>query len=221
MKFFPRSLIEMWAFRAAGGEPLRRLHRGEGILVMWIQQSRVLPFELPMAGDRALEFERLALPHAQSLLRYALHMDGTSKAAAEDLVQETLLAAWRNFNQFEPGTNCKAWLFRILTNLHYKQFRRRGVQREVALETLEAKFASAEKISASQEVRQAFARLSPEHQQVLQLAVIEGFGIREVAEILQLPQGTVMSRLSRARTALRGALLARASARTSAREGGL
>jgi RNA polymerase sigma-70 factor, ECF subfamily len=197
--------------------PLSRLHRGEGDLVMWVQQSRVLPFELPMAGDRTLEFESLALPHAQSLLRYAMHMNGGNKVTAEDLVQETLLAAWRNFNQFEAGTNCKAWLFRILKNLHYKQMRQSGRKPEVPVEGEDSRLAVPEQISANQEMREAFARLTPEHQEVLQLAVVEGFGIREVAEVLQVPQGTVMSRLSRARATLRTAL----QERTLLRKGGL
>jgi RNA polymerase sigma-70 factor (ECF subfamily) len=63
-----------------------------------------------------------------------------------------------------------------------------------------------EQVSANQQVREAFDRLTAEHQEVLQLAVVEGFGIREVAEVLQVPQGTVMSRLSRARASLRNAL---------------
>jgi RNA polymerase sigma-70 factor, ECF subfamily len=158
-----------------------------------------------MPEDRASEFENVALPHAASLLRYARHLAG-EKARAEDLVQETLFSAWRNFRQFTPGTNCKAWLFRILTNLHYKQMRRNGRGPEVGLEEQTGELAASEKASGNQEMRQAFARLTSEHQEVLQLAVIEGFEIREIADLLQVPQGTVMSRLSRARASLRAAL---------------
>ena len=165
--------------------------------------------ESAMSGDRASEFENVALPHAAGLLRYALHLAG-EKGRAEDLVQETLLSAWRNFRQFTRGTNCKAWLFRILTNLHYKQVRRSGQRPEVHVEEQAARLAAPERVSASQEMREAFARLTSEHQEVLHLAVIEGFEIREIAELLQLPQGTVMSRLSRARASLRAALQARA-----------
>ena len=78
---------------------------------------------LTMPKDRTFEFETVALPHAGGLLRYALHLE-REKARAEDLVQETLLSAWRHFHQFEQGTNCKAWLFRILKNLHSRQVRR-------------------------------------------------------------------------------------------------
>ena len=166
--------------------------------------------EAVMQGDRASEFEGVALPHAAALLRYALRVAG-EKARAEDLVQETLLRAWHKFHQFTRGTNCKAWLFRILTNLHYKQARR-SVQRpelQVLIEDHQAALASPETVSASHEMREAFARLTSEHQEVLYLAVIEGFEMREVAELLQVPQGTVMSRLSRARASLRTVLQTR------------
>jgi RNA polymerase sigma-70 factor (ECF subfamily) len=162
--------------------------------------------EFAMAGARASEFENVALPHAASLLRYALHLAG-EKSRAEDLVQETLFSAWRSFRQFRPGTNCKAWLFRILKNLHYRQMRSSNQRREVHVEELEAGLAAPERVSAGQEMREAFARLTSEHQEVLHLAVIEGFEIREIADLLQVPQGTVMSRLSRARASLRAALV--------------
>lgn len=168
--------------------------------------------ESALSGDRASEFESVALPHAAGLLRYARHL-ARERGRAEDLVQETLLSAWRNFQQFTSGTNCKAWLFRILTNLHYKQVRRNGRHPEVHVEEQEHKLVVSETVSAGQEMREAFARLTPEHQEVLQLAVVEGFGIREIADLLQVPQGTVMSRLSRARASLRAALQARALVR--------
>jgi RNA polymerase sigma-70 factor (ECF subfamily) len=160
---------------------------------------------LTMPENRSFEFENIALPHTVSLFRYAIRLAG-EKARAEDLVQETLLSAWRNFHQFERGTNCKAWLFRILKNLHYKQMNRHGQRAEVPLGEEGPRFAVPEQVSANQQVREAFDRLTPEHQEVLQLAVVEGFEIREVAEVLQVPQGTVMSRLSRARANLRKVL---------------
>jgi RNA polymerase sigma-70 factor, ECF subfamily len=176
--------------------------------MMGLQQIRLLTFELPMAIDRAAEFEREALPHAAGLLRYAMHIDRRGKAEAEDLVQETLLAAWRNFGQFEAGTNCKAWLFRILINLRYKQLRRTSRKAEVPLAQEEPHLSRPENISSNAEMRAAFARLSPEHREVMQLGVVEGFEIREIGEMLRIPLGTVMSRLSRARGQLRTALQA-------------
>ncbi|HKV93792.1 MAG TPA: sigma-70 family RNA polymerase sigma factor [Candidatus Angelobacter sp.] len=161
-----------------------------------------------MPEDCSFEFENVALPHAGGLLRYALHLE-REKARAEDLVQDTLLSAWRSFHQFERGTNCKAWLFRILKNLHSRQFQRKNQRFEVPLGEDDPRFAMPEQISVNQQIREAFARLTPEHQEVLQLAVVEGLGIREVSEVLQVPQGTVMSRLSRARASLRSVLQVR------------
>jgi len=177
----------------------------EGILMELGEDSFFPAHELAMPEDPASEFEYVALPHAASLLRYALRL-ASEKDRAEDLVQETLFSAWRNFRQFKPGTNCKAWLFRILKNLHYRQMRRSSQRREVHLEEPEAGPAAPEKVSAGQEMKEAFARLTSEHQEVLHLAVIEGFEVREIADLLQVPQGTVMSRLSRARASLRAAL---------------
>ena len=101
--------------------------------------------------------------------------------------EDTLLSAWRHFHQFEQGTNCKAWLFRILKNLHSRQMRRMTRKPEVSLEEDESRLAAPERISANQQVRDAFERLTPEHQEVLQLAAVEGLGIREVADVLQVP----------------------------------
>src|SRR5215813_4841475 len=145
----------------------------EGMLMKLGEESLFPAHELTMRGDRGFEFENVALPHTARLLRYAMHLVG-EKGRAEDLVQETLLSAWRNFQQFKRGTNCKAWLFRILTNLHYKQMRRSAQRPEVQVEA-QARLAAPEKVSAGQEMREAFARLTFEHREVLQLAVIEGF----------------------------------------------
>jgi RNA polymerase sigma-70 factor, ECF subfamily len=174
--------------------------------MMKVQEIGTLALEVAMGTDRTPEFESMALPHAASLLRYAMHLDQRGKAEAEDLVQETLLAAWRNFGQFKSGTNYKAWLFRILTNLRYKRLRRAAKRAEVPLEEEESLLSRPENISRKAEVRDAFAGLSPEHQEVMYLAVVEGFEIREIGNMLKLPTGTVMSRLSRARAQLRAVL---------------
>lgn len=171
----------------------------------------VLAHEVTMREDRSFEFESVACPHAAGLLRYALHLTG-ERARGEDLVQETLLAAWRNFHQFERGTNCRAWLFRILKNLHSRQMRRSLTRPEVPLEIEQPALSAPEKISAGHEVREAFSHLTPEHREVLQLATLDGFAISEIAAILEIPTGTVLSRLNRARQALRSRLQRRATA---------
>lgn len=152
------------------------------------------------SGD---EFEQVAMPHARSLLRFAQRLT-LNTATAEDLVQETLLSAWRNFHQLERGTNARAWLFRILIHAHYGQNRR--AQSRVRTVELAAAAHRAEGNAELLEVRQALDRLGEDHRTVLLLAVLEGFTCKEISAILAVPMGTVMSRLSRAREAMRESL---------------
>lgn len=148
--------------------------------------------------------------HTESLLRAALRMTET-RAAAEDLVQETLLRAWRSFEQFAVDTDCKAWLFRILFNCSNERRRKKsarpqtvnfedcpiGEEHSMQTEPLQHNHA---------EVVEALDSLHDEHRIVLVLAVVEGFTCKEMAAMLEIPIGTVMSRLSRARVNLRQAL---------------
>jgi RNA polymerase sigma-70 factor (ECF subfamily) len=154
------------------------------------------------AGARArAEFESTALVHAQSLLRFAVRMVRDAHRA-EDLVQETLLSAWRHFHQFERGTNCRAWLFRILINARNREFNKRSALAEV-ISIDEVQVPAPETVSSSVEILSALDNLSGEHREVLMLGVVEGFSIKELSSILDVPAGTVMSRLSRARARLR------------------
>jgi len=158
------------------------------------------------------EFERVAMPHTGSLLRAALRIV-RENSAAEDLVQDTLLRAWRAFDQFERGTNCKAWLFRIMLNLRNKTQRMASAralvlpfdEESVSVISLQSKPSQVTAL----EVFSALDSLSEEHRLVLVLAVIEGFTCKEIAHICSLPIGTVMSRLSRARAELRKTLIHR------------
>jgi RNA polymerase sigma-70 factor (ECF subfamily) len=147
------------------------------------------------------DFEQVAMPHARSLLRFALRLTRNSYAA-EDLVQETLLLAWRGFRQFQTGTNVRAWLYRILMNAFLAQDRKERASLPTLVLTPEAG-AVPNSSSDTLEVIQALNRLSVDQRTVLLLAVVEGFTCREIAEILTVPIGTVMSRLSRARESMR------------------
>jgi RNA polymerase sigma-70 factor (ECF subfamily) len=157
--------------------------------------------------SRQEEFESTALPHSRSLLRVARRLANDS-AMAEDLVQETLYRAWRSFGQFQTGTNIRAWLFRILFNVFYAQGRQ--ISAAPVIVSLDApgvepepRRAAGISFADAAEVSRALDALSTEHRTVLLLAVVEGFTCREMAEILELPIGTVMSRLSRGRQAMR------------------
>jgi len=139
------------------------------------------------------------MPHLRSLLRVARRLM-LDPASAEDLVQETMLLAWRGFHQFEPGTNVRAWLFRILFNVFY------GGSRKARRTPMAVAIAVKPMLQEAVEIAEALQALPIEQRTVLLLCVVEGFTCREAAGILDVPIGTVMSRLSRARQELRDSL---------------
>jgi RNA polymerase sigma-70 factor (ECF subfamily) len=160
-------------------------------------------------AKRQDEFEHIAMPHTRSLLRVARRLS-SNPAAAEDLVQETMFLAWRGFHQFQPGTNIRAWLFRILLNAFNAQGRKlRSAPATVPLQSQE--FYPDTHLAA--EIGQALDELSLEQRTALLLVVVEGFTCREAAEILSVPIGTIMSRLGRAREELRKRLAPKCSAK--------
>ena len=136
---------------------------------------------------------------------------------AEDLVQECLLLAWRSFHQLREGSNAKAWLFRILFNCWYAQGRKlRRIPALVPL-TTDAGI-STPRLDEAVEVSRALDALQHEHRTALLLGVVEGLTCQEIAKILAVPVGTVMSRLSRARQAMRMRLAPRARATFAGKE---
>jgi RNA polymerase sigma-70 factor (ECF subfamily) len=166
-----------------------------------------------MAAD---PFETEALSLLDALYRTALRMT-RSEAEAEDLVQETYIRAFRFRHQFTPGTNLKAWLFRILTNTFINQYRRKAARPETTeLDDVEESILyrhmrnvspgssspdpEAELIdnTLSSEVKEALEAL-PEKFRTTLLLDVEGFSYKEIAEMLDIPIGTVMSRLHRGR----------------------
>ncbi len=147
--------------------------------------------------------------HARSLLRVARRLTAGS-SHAEDLVQECLLLAWRSFHQLREGSNAKAWLFRILFNCWYAQGRK--LRKVPALVPLSADISVAGAgLDDAMDVSRALEALQQEHRTVLLLGVVEGLTCHEIAEVLSVPVGTVMSRLSRARQAMRTRLAAKAA----------
>jgi RNA polymerase sigma-70 factor (ECF subfamily) len=140
------------------------------------------------------------MPHTRSLLRVARRLS-PDLATAEDLVQETMLLAWRSFHQFQQGTNERAWLFRILINAVHA--RGRKLRAENAVDQYVEPPPQPASFAIGVEISQALYTLSSEHREVLMLAIVEGFTCEETAGILEIPIGTVMSRLSRGRQSLR------------------
>jgi RNA polymerase sigma-70 factor (ECF subfamily) len=153
-------------------------------------------------ASRQAEFERVAMPHSRSLLRVARRLSLDS-AAAEDLVQQTYLLAWKNFHQFRAGTNVRAWLFRILFNEFYALGRKTQSTPVMIPLGARAELRTAPSAVEAAEISEALGELAVEHRTVLLLGVVEGFTCQEMSEILSVPIGTVMSRLSRAREAMR------------------
>lgn len=174
-------------------------------------------------ADQA-DFETLAMEHLSSLYSGAFRMTH-NRPDAEDLVQEAMLKAYRGFGGFEEGTNLKAWLFRILTNTYINMYRakQRRPEQEALGEGEELflyrKLGGLEAASAARttedfalenlsdgEVKAALDALPEAFRLPVILADVEGFHYKEIAEILDVPIGTVMSRLHRGRKALQKAL---------------
>src|SRR2546421_8812607 len=168
-------------------------------------------------ADQAMEF----MP---ALYTAALRMTRNA-AEAEDLVQETYLKAYRAFGSFEQGTNLKAWLYKILTNTFinsYRSKKRRPEQTEIedvedlylyrrlgGLEAAQAGRSAEEEVLdhfTEADVKEAVESLPEQFRMAVLLADVEGFSYKEIAEILDIPIGTVMSRLHRGRKALQKAL---------------
>jgi RNA polymerase sigma-70 factor (ECF subfamily) len=165
-----------------------------------------------MFGNRREEFVRVAFAHFRELRRVAFRIC-EDRETAEDLVQETYLRAWRSFDRFALGTNCRAWLYRILFNVHSEHRRTQGRKPVVfSLHHIKETALSSETRTPSdltlEEVKVAFAELAEPYRIALVLADIEGMRYREIAEALGVPIGTVMSRLSRGRQMLRARLAA-------------
>ena len=168
-----------------------------------------------MSGSRKEDFDRLALAHFHELRRVALRVC-EDRETADDLVQETYLRAWRSFDKFEPGTNCRAWLFRIFFNVRSEYRKSRARQPLVfSLDYVkESTHPSQTNTSLDftfEEIKRAFAELPEPFRIAVLLSDIEGLKYREIAEVLDLPVGTVMSRLSRGRRILRARLTTLAS----------
>lgn len=170
--------------------------------------------------DPALaEFEQVALVHLDELFATALRYTKNDKDA-EDLVQETFLKAYTNFHRYEKGTNCRAWLFTILTNTFINRFRRKKKEREILnaddmtpieqnfFDRGKAEFYQNPEVGAlfrtfSKDIKDALEELPEEFRTVVILADLNDFSYKEIAHILDCPVGTVMSRLFRGRKMMR------------------
>ena len=160
-----------------------------------------------MARRLREEFNDAAMPHVAALLRTATRLCG-SRDAADDLVQETYLQAWKSFHRFTPGTNCRAWLYKILLFNHSRL--RRDQSRRPLISDLEAASESALRFDpatpdtlTAASVKSAFDALPEVFRVAVLLVDVEELTYREAADALDVPIGTVLSRLNRGRRLMR------------------
>lgn len=177
------------------------------------------------------DFAEQAMQYAPQLYSAALRMT-RNQADAEDLVQETYLRGFRSFHTFTEGTNLRAWLFRILTNAYINTYRakqRRPTETDLAdvedlylyrrvgsMETAAASLSAEEQfldLFTDDDVKSALENLPENFRLPVLLADVDGFAYKEIAEMLDIPVGTVMSRLHRGRKAMQRALYEYATAR--------
>jgi RNA polymerase sigma-70 factor (ECF subfamily) len=188
-----------------------------------VRESGAVALNRPSSGAAA-EFAALAERHLDGLYGAALRLT-RRRDAAEDLVQETFLKAWRSFQTFRPGTNARAWLYRIMMNTYIDAYRKAGREPVVIdQEDVEEQYLYS-RVQESDELRRqgnpeeialqrvmdadveaALAALPEAFRAAVILADLEGFSYKEIAEILDVPIGTVMSRLFRGRRLLQKAL---------------
>jgi RNA polymerase sigma-70 factor (ECF subfamily) len=170
-------------------------------------------------SDKAATFEREAMQYLDQLYAAAMRIT-RNPADAEDLVQETYTKAFANFHQYQPGTNLKAWMHRILTNTYINDYRKRQrgpqqadtdevedwqIMRAASHDSSGLRSAELEVLDriTDDRVKNALGALPDEFQLVLYYADVEGYSYKEIAAIMDTPIGTVMSRLHRARAQLR------------------
>jgi RNA polymerase sigma-70 factor (ECF subfamily) len=179
--------------------------------------QEIVPFDASSSQDMQplAGFEDLAMPLFDSLYNFARWTTRNSNDA-EDLVQETYLKALRNFASFRPGTNFRAWMFQILRNTFLSSCSKLERRMTVAMDSeedgpeLAVETVTPETIlmsrSSSQLMQRAIDDLPVHYRETLLLCEVEEMSYQEIAEILSIPIGTVMSRLARARKAVRVAI---------------
>lgn len=177
----------------------------------------------PAGKPDAATFERVALPHIESVGRFALSLTRDT-AESEDLVQETFLRALRGWHTFTVGTECRSWLFTICRNTFLRMRSSRRIEEESIEGDADALPAVLSHVAAAQEglgdlfdridvrpaIERAVAELPEPHRSIVVLVDLEGLSYEEAARVLDVPLGTVRSRLFRARRQVQEALIAHA-----------
>ncbi len=169
-------------------------------------------------------FQKEAIPHMDAVFRFALRLSG-SRDMAEDLVQETYLRAFRSWDQYTPGTQCKSWLFTICRNVYLRQWERSQRLDEIVAENVDRESGPFEVVNpvwvkavekdpegaffdsiVDDEVLEHIQELPEEYRSAVILSDLEGFSYQEIADMTGVPVGTVKSRLFRGRRMLQKSL---------------
>ena len=181
---------------------------GPEIAESWMGDDLRQPMVAWAAKNSTTErFETEAMPHLNDIFRTATRILG-DRTRAEDVAQEVYLQAWKSFHRFEPGTNCRAWLFKILfhcVNHHRRKWFRFPLLKE-SEEFLEANLVQPAPVPerlTDADILAALDRIPADFRAVILMVDVEEFAYKEAADILSIPIGTVMSRLSRGRKLLR------------------
>lgn len=145
------------------------------------------------------------ITHIPRLRRYARALFSTDRHQAEDLVQECLARALGRLNLWQEGTDMRAWLFTIMHNLYVNQIKRMQAAPTMQVIT-EEDLMTKDPVVMTRDINQALAGLPADQREILLMVTLEGLRYHEIATILSIPEGTVMSRLARARERLRNIL---------------
>ncbi len=170
----------------------------------WLERNLT---QAATAGTAAERFEAEAMPHMNDIFRTATRILG-EQARAEDVTQEVYLQAWKSFSRFEPGTNCRAWLFKILFHCvnHHRRKWFRFPQLKETEEFIQANLVAAQPIPerlTDEDILAALDAIPADFRAVVLLVDVEEFAYKQASDILSIPIGTVMSRLSRGRKLLK------------------
>lgn len=155
-------------------------------------------------------FEIEAMPHMADLFRVAMFLK-RNRDSAEELVQETMMQGLKSFHRYKLGTNCKAWLTTIMYNTHYKQIRKLTNlklvedKEEIIAQTVPFEPSIPQQVT-DEDVIHAIDKVPDTFRDIVVMCDVEGFSYKEIASIMDIPMGTVMSRLHRGRKILRGEL---------------